>query len=227
MKTKKLIGMIILSIALIITALVSVNSNAAESSYYLGITNVRASKDEKGAAYGIGGLKADGTPVKKVWKIVSYPTENSTIPDYTNAFYCIKAEHGFVNESNPNTSGIHPLYNTRFNMKTQQAEVIARLNAINSSKGDTLLTQETYNKIMWILDNMYLPSSQVAVKDKEALLQAAEIIGPNGYEDGNQLTDDDIEVVQQLAIWYYTNPNDTNYHVNDEKRRTSITNNIF
>ena len=215
MKTRKVIGILILSIILVIlTSVISINSNAAESSYYLGITNVREAKDGKaGAAYGIGGLKTDGTPVKKVWKIVSYGTETSTIPNYTNAFYCIKAEHGFVNEATPNITGKHPLYNTRFNMKTQQSEVISRLNAINSSKGDTLLTQETYNKIMWILDNMYLPSSANAAKDKETLLTASEIIGPNGYEDGSLLTDDDIEVIQQLAIWYYTNPNDTNYHV--------------
>ncbi len=78
MKMKKVIGMLILSIILIILTLtVGINSYAAESSYYLGITNVRLAKDGRdGAAYGIGGLKTDGNPVKKVWKIVSYPTRN-------------------------------------------------------------------------------------------------------------------------------------------------------
>lgn len=219
MKNKKVIGILIVIITLILaTTAGSIKTYAAESSYYLGITNVRESKDGKGgAAYGIGGLKADGNPFKKVWKIVSYPTENSTIPNYANSFYCIKAEHGFVNEANPNISGKHPLYNTKLNMKTQSADVITKLNAINSIKNDPQLTSEIYNKIMWIIDNMYIPSSATAAKDKETLLSKAEIIGPNGYEDGNLLTDDDIEVVQQLAIWYYTNPNDTNYHVDDTK----------
>jgi len=223
MKAKKIIGMLILSITLItLTVIMTINTYAAESSYYLGITNVRESKEEKGAAYGIGGLKADGNPVKKVWKIVSYPTETSNKPDYSNAFYCIKAEHGFVNEANQNISSIHPLYNTRFNMKTKSDEVINKLNEINLKKGDTLLTQETYNKIMWIIDNMYLPKSSTATKDKAELLTKAKIIGTEGYEDGNLLTDDDIEVVQQLAIWYLTNPNDANYHVNDEKGEPNL-----
>ncbi len=47
MKLKKVIGMLILSIALIITALIGVNSNAAESSYVLGITNVREARKWK------------------------------------------------------------------------------------------------------------------------------------------------------------------------------------
>lgn len=219
MRIKKVIGILIVIITLILATTAGIiKTYAAESSYYLGITNVRESKDGKGgAAYGIGGLKADGNPFKKVWKIVAYPTENSTIPNYANSFYCIKAEHGFVNEANPNISGKHPLYNTKLNMKTQRADVITKLNAINSMKNDPQLTSEIYNKIMWIIDNMYIPSSATAAKDKETLLLEAEIIGPNGYEDGNLLTDDDIEVIQQLAIWYYTNPNDTNYHVDDSK----------
>ncbi len=107
-------------------------------------------------------------------------------------------------------------------MKTQSSEVIAKLNAINLAKGDPIVTQETYNKMMWIIDNMYLPSSATAVQDKEELLSKAGILGSNGYEAGNLLTDDDIEVVQQLALWYLTNPNDTNYHVNDEKGKPML-----
>ncbi len=90
-------------------------------------------------------------------------------------------------------------------MKTQASEVIAKLNAINTYKGDTAISQETYNKIMWIIDNMYLPKSEDAITHKEELMQVA---GITRYDVGILLTDDDIEVVQQLALWYFTNPND-------------------
>ena len=69
---------------------------AANASYILGITNVREAQNGKlGGAYGIG-IKSDGTPEKKVWKIVSYPTMASNTIDYSNAFYCMKAEHGLL-----------------------------------------------------------------------------------------------------------------------------------
>ena len=96
-------------------------------------------------------------------------------------------------------------------MKTQSNEVITRLNTINTNRGDTLLSVETYNKIMWIIDNMYLPKATTAAEDKQKLM---EIAGITEYDDGVLLTDDDIEVVQQLALWYFTNSDDTNYHEN-------------
>lgn len=214
MKTKKVIGMLILIVTLILsTVAVSINTYAAEQSYYLGITNVRAS----GGAYGIG-VKTTGAVEKKIWKIVSYPTASSNQPNYSNSIYCIKAEHGFANEANQNVSSTHPLYDTKFNMKTQSSDVMTKLNAVNSARGDAQLTQETYNKIMWIIDHMYIANSANAVKEKQELLQAAGITNDFIDENGNPvilLTDDDIDVVQQLALWYFTNPSDEKYHKDD------------
>ncbi len=231
MKMKKVIGMSILIIILAVafSTLINTNAYAANSSYVLGITNIREAQDEKlGAAYGIGGLKSDNTPTKKVWKIVSYSNTGSSVINYDNAFYCIKAEHGFVtNTSSTDVSTVRKTYDTKFNMKTQSNEVITRLNAINSSISDTALSQETYNKMMWIIDNMYLPKSDTATQDKEELLQKAKIIGQDGYEVGNLLTDDDIEVVQQLALWYFTNPNDSNYHSNNDSGEPELQTLLF
>ena len=212
METKKIIGMLIVSliIMLAICTFFTTNSYAADSSYVLGITNVREPQNGKlGGAYGIAGLKSDGTPNKKVWKIVSYPNAGNTI-NYDNAFYCIKAEHGFVsNTSSTDVSTIRKTYDTSFNMKTQSEEVLSRLNAINTATSKPELTQETYNKIIWILDNIYLPKSSNAAQSKQELMEAA---GITEYADGVLLTDDDIEVVQQLVIWYFTNAEDSNYH---------------
>ena len=227
METKKIIGMLIVSliIMLAICTFFTTNSYAADSSYVLGITNVREPQNGKlGGAYGIAGLKSDGTPNKKVWKIVSYPNAGNTI-NYDNAFYCIKAEHGFVsNTSSTDVSTIRKTYDTSFNMKTQSEEVLSRLNAINTATSKPELTQETYNKIIWILDNIYLPKSSNAAQSKQELMEAA---GITEYADGVLLTDDDIEVVQQLAIWYFTNAEDSNYHSDNGSGEPTLSEILF
>ena len=227
METKKIIGMLIVSliIMLAICTFFTTNSYAADSSYVLGITNVREPQNGKlGGAYGIAGLKSDGTPNKKVWKIVSYPNAGNTI-NYDNAFYCIKAEHGFVsNTSSTDVSTIRKTYDTSFNMKTQSEEVLNRLNAINTATSKPELTQETYNKIIWILDNIYLPKSSNAAQSKQELMEAA---GITEYADGVLLTDDDIEVVQQLAIWYFTNAEDSNYHSDNGSGEPTLSEILF
>ena len=211
MRTKKVIGMLIVifMIATVFCTLCTTTTYAAEQSYVLGITNVREPQNGKlGGAYGIGGLKSDGTPNKKVWKIVSY--ESTGKINYDNAFYCVKAEHGFVNNTTSvNVADVRKTYDTSFNMKTQREEVITRLNAINKAINKSELTEETYNKMMWIIDNMYLPKADGALDTKQALMQAA---GITEYGYGVLLTDDDIEVVQQLALWYFTNQDDQIYH---------------
>ncbi len=227
METKKIIGMLIVSliIMLAICTFFTTNSYAADSSYVLGITNVREPQNGKlGGAYGIAGLKSDGTPNKKVWKIVSYPNAGNTI-NYDNAFYCIKAEHGFVsNTSSTDVSTIRKTYDTSFNMKTQSEEVLNRLNAINTATSKPELTQETYNKIIWILDNIYLPKSSNAAQSKQELMEAA---GITEYADGVLLTDDDIEVVQQLVIWYFTNAEDSNYHSDNGSGEPTLSEILF
>ncbi len=217
MKVRKVIGMAITTIicTLAMSTILMTKSEAANSSYVLGITNIR----ESGAAYGME-LKTDGTPTKKLWKIVSYTNANSgsgTI-NYNNAFYCLKAEHGFVNNDTSNSTSVTSLrktYSKSINMKTASKEAIELLSKISCSSGckdKTDMTQETYNKIMWILDNMYLPKASDAESYKNILMEEA---GINDYDVGVLLTDDEIEMIQQLAIWYFTNTNDTKcYHPN-------------
>ncbi len=204
MKLKKIIGLLVL----LILATIIICSNktyAANSSYVLGITNIReAQSGRAGGAYGIGG-KTDGGVERKIWKIVSYPNTGSSVINYDNAFYCLKAEHGFVINNGQSVTGIRKNYDTSFNMKTQRNEVMTRLNSIGVFTADA----SSYNKILWILDHMYLPKQAGAQETKQALLEAS---GVTGYQDGVLLTDDDIEVVQQMAIWYFTNTDNQFYN---------------
>ncbi len=162
---------------------------------------------KNGGAYGIG-IKSNGMPDKKIWKIVSYPTTSSTKIDYSNAFYCLKAEHGFMmDQGNTNVTTVKKTYNQKFDMKSQKQEVLTRLQTIDVFKADPT----SYNKIMWVLDNMYLPK-QSTQAEKVALLTAAGIIDSNYTIEHARITDDDIEVVQQMVLWYFTNAENSNYH---------------
>lgn len=219
MKLKKLIGMFIVMLLVLMATLTISHNNtyAADASYVLGLTNVRAKIN--GGAYGIGGLKGDGTPTKKVWKIVSYPKIGDYTISYANAFYCLKAEYGFMlQEGNADVTRVQKNYNLRYDMKSEKATVLARLQAIDVFKNDP----NAYNKVMWIIDNMYLPK-QSSQDRKAMLLINAGIIDRESELQYARITDDDIEVVQQLAIWYFTNPNNANY--NNEQLPTLLFNN--
>ena len=64
----------------------------------------------------------------------------------------------------------------------------------NLSDGDYGITNS--NAIRWIADNMYVPNAQDANVIKQQLLTKAGITE-------SELTDDDIDVIQQFAIWYF------------------------
>ena len=68
--------------------------------------------------------------------------------------------------------------------------------------------------MLWILDNSYVApktaqEQNTANEYKNKLLEKAGI-----PQSENKLTDEDIDAVQQLAIWYFTNPN-SEYQVGD------------
>lgn len=207
MKQRKIIGMLVITLMAAL-ALGGTTVYAANNSYILGITNIREaptpenSEDKRlGGAYEI---QPNGD-TKKVWKIVSYPTAESTKIDYSNAFYCIKAEHGFMTPTaGTDVSTIRKTYSTRFDMKREKDAVLERLQSMDVFKVD----ETSYNKILWIMDNMYLPKAENAEEFKEALLTKAGIITDIIKLENVRITDDDIEVVQQMALWYFTNYDD-------------------
>ena len=68
------------------------------------------------------------------------------------------------------------------------------------------VAEEDYNSIIWLLNHAYIQSAETAAQDKATLLANAGITG------NIELTDDDLDVIQQLAIWYFTNKEDSVYH---------------
>ena len=125
---------------------------------------------------------------KFVWKIVTY---SGSAINYDKTLYCLKAEQGFFTS----TPGVfRETYNLSYDFMNR------------SSMSPLPVPSQYYNQIVWILNHAYIPSASTASTDRTTLLQNAGITG------NSELTDDDIDVVQQLAIWYFTNYDDSTYH---------------
>lgn len=145
---------------------------------------------------------------------------------YQNAFYCLRAEKGFTAANGDLTKRN---YTVKLDMKTQKNAIyaedgtvseigaLARLKEVGSfNKPDGTTNpnaDKEYNKIMWILDNMYLPK-QSTEEEKIALLTKAGIFSSeeDEYIGHERITNEDIEVVQQLALWYFTNADSNHYN---------------
>ena len=125
---------------------------------------------------------------KYVWKIVTY---SGSAINYDRTLYCLKAEQGFYT-SEPGV--FKETYNLSYDFMNK------------NSMSPLPVPSQYYNQIVWILNHAYIPSASTASTDKTTLLQNAGITGTS------ELTDDDIDVVQQLAIWYFTNYDDSTYH---------------
>ena len=125
---------------------------------------------------------------KYVWKIVTY---SGSAINYDRTLYCLKAEQGFYT-SEPGV--FKETYDLSYDFMNK------------NSMSPLPVPSQYYNQIVWILNHSYIPSASTASTDKTTLLQNAGITGTS------ELTDDDIDVVQQLAIWYFTNYDDSTYH---------------
>ena len=77
-----------------------------------------------------------------------------------------------------------------------------------------------YKALLWLLEHIYVPASENATSEeiaqarayKQQLLEASYDYDQDEYgllNDWGYLTDDDIEVVQQIAIWHFTNEGDS------------------
>lgn len=168
---------------------------------------------------------------KKVWKIATYPSGDIDLRNYEDLYYCLNAKMGFGLNNGEMAEGKKDEYTTSIDMlDTLSKEVIS-----GKSEGKI---GENYNKVLWILSNAYVPG-QTTQEEKAQLLKNAleyvksdntrfdklsgilpnrivnSVISENMLDSKEtiNLTDDDIDVVQQMAIWYYTNSDDPAYHL--------------
>ena len=151
---------------------------------------------------------------KDVFKIVQYNNSTGTSL-IDNSIYCIKAGPGFGSESYQNSIINYTQY---FNMKNPEA--------IESPYKEQLPTDTTtYNELIWVLDHLYIPAKEGATSDEIALANESKknLLDNAGVSEDSFLRDeatyakeieDILEVVQQIAIWYFTNSEGDPYHNN-------------
>lgn len=127
--------------------------------------------------------------VQTVFKIGEQAEDGSL--SFNSAYYCLRGGLGFGSTEEILAVGVD---------YTKIAELSNKEAVMNYFK-DTIgynIPEANYNAICFIAENMYLPKSEHATELKQNLLDAAGITN-------SKLTDDDIEVVQQIALWYFTN----------------------
>ena len=190
-KFKKLVSIILITMLTVATlGSISAVKAASAGPLYLGIVSLRR------AGYG---YQQEGS---KVWKIAEYDSENGKTADLSKTIYCIKGGPGF-GSSDMATGGVPTIskYTQKFNLKD--------LASIPSTYSRILPTGSNYNSLMWLLDNIYIMPA-IGTDNTTAREEFLKSKIPNELYD--LITDDDIDAVQQLAIWYFTNPSGDKYH---------------
>ena len=189
---------------------ISIATSAFAETITFGIEEYRRpTADGKQYAYKI---NRGGSNGKMVWKVVVRENSGTTI-NYDNTIYCLKAEKGFYTD----TPGEYTADYDKMIDFSDKSQLVPSI----------IENDDYYYAIMWILDHAYIPyfaktsdpvdvqteKAEQAAQDKENLLNEARLT----ESDKKELTDDDIDVVQQTAIWYFTNTkadeNSDVYHV--------------
>ncbi len=182
MRLKKIALVLIMTLISIISISTLNVVNAAEGSKYLTIKMLRES------GYGYKALE------KNVWKIVE-TNSSGTTADYSSTIYCLKGGPGFGSSEFGSGNPTVRHYTRYFDMKDPSSIPSPYVDALPD------VNSNTYKALLWLLENIYVPESTGAEEYREMYIENAGLTGTN-------LTDDDIDVVQQLAIWHFTNGGD-------------------
>ena len=187
-KTKKILTLII-SILMIMQVVLPTISQAVET-VKLNIQSERPYADDNGdGAIGNDIYTLVRQAIQTVFKIGEQDADGNL--SFNSAYYCLRGGLGFGSTEEIVAAGVD---------YTKIADLSDKETVMNYFK-DTIvydISEANYNAICWIAENMYLPKSEYAEEMKQDLLIAAGITN-------SELTDDDIEVVEQIALWYFTN----------------------
>ena len=203
MMSKKGITLTIISVIISIALMAIPNIVKARTPLttpmYFGINEYRKGTTPDNLAYAIGNPLANGSTTEsivgaKIWQIVKYDnmTSNTFV---TGNYYCARAGIGF------NDITTKAEYTISYDLKTEKSEILASGNPVLQS----IVNNGYYNNLLALTDLVYLKDVSTET-EKTALLEAAGIYAEE-YTD--LITESDIEAVQQAAIWYFTNHDDT------------------
>ena len=188
---------IAVSIVMIILAVLFIGtfnvSNAATGSKYLAIRLLR----ESGFGY-------QALLQKNIWKIVEASDSSGNTVSFDSTIYCLKGGPGFGSDDFGSGTPRVTRYTQYFDMKNPEAIPYDYVNALPD------INSNTYRALMWVLDHVYIPAGKTApTEEKEAAETYKNFLLSEAGIEYNYLTPEDIDVVQQLVIWHYTNTGDS------------------
>ena len=218
MKMKKGILSVLISILAVIVIGAFAEVQAA-SDRYLGIERYR---DRSNLSYAV--LKTNVI----AWKITEYSNTSRANANQNKTIYCIKAGAGFgsndmasstLTEDSQGRVGSVRNYNQAFDLKNRSS--------IPSPYNSVLPSGQNYNSLVWVLDHCYVPELDDSSKTNRTLFlntvkDYIDLYFPDETFRGSYLTDDDIDAVQQAAIWYFTNSESPIYHPAPSSSATSV-----
>lgn len=212
MKFKKgLLQTIVMGTALVGIISISTSSHASVNNTGKLLKMNNPTYRASGYAYEAGLKSTSGIKEQHMWKIYEYNTNGQTIKNKNNGIYCLKMGVGFGSANGSATQ--ERLYQVYADMKNP---IEADKTIINSYKA-TLPSAENYNSIVWILDHSYVPAPTTSPTEEQIADAATfkkELLTNAGIPDST-MNDDLIDIVQQVAIWYFTN--------NDQYKADEIT----
>ena len=166
------------------------------------VANLETTRIHEGGEEATGTLPADYQGFYD-YNSYEYKIGNTTIfkiitagdTSYENALYCLNGDKSF-----PGTEALS--YKKMADLKDETDLNVKALG----------LSAANYKSLIWLIDNMYLRKQTPELKD-EFLAKAfnVEIGSDEFYIIKSLLTDDDIEVVQQWAMWNFTNSETEKY----------------
>ena len=188
-------------------------STQLNPNWYIGINEYRSNTTPANMGYSIKKPNNHLTIDQgyKIWEIVKYNSNNESDTNYSTnlTLYCVKAGVCFRELSTDTTTGEskpaikRATYTTSYNLIKDKAE-LEGLKDRNKTLY-SLVSTDNYYGIIALADLMYIPESSSA-QEKTELVNAAlkaNNIDPQNYN--TSLTDEDIDAVQQAALWYFTN----------------------
>ena len=234
MNRKKILTSLIIFVGALFL-LIPNNVQAANQKLNLGVTKERTQTviNDKYPKYKYQYQSEDDKTIN-VWKIVNYErpgaVEGQNNYSSKNLIYCLRAglgfEGAFKNEIDYSTKAIE--YSQKFDLK--DPNVLATIRSIyRDTDIDTSVfdsNSEKYKALLWLIDKAYIPGESTEA-DRKELLESVMYKDPNtGLEKSiyywmyektpettnDDITDSDIDMVWQLAIWYFTNSDEAAYN---------------
>ena len=160
------------------------------------------------------------TTIYKIVEATGREFEGTTITDYSNELFCLDAKKTFPGMRSDDP---YQTYKNDGSIFDTSNEKVKELHMGTDKGSNSEEWTSNYQALTWLLKNIYLPRQDSAVNRNVFLNKVFKNYSNDDYPELSDistvrahLTDDDIEVTEQLAIWYFTNADDTtNYHYSD------------